>query len=787
MTTGVGPAGANPSGALEAAMPKLAIVRDDPRLAGAFERDAAGDDAAAAREVERVMAISALDSSQACAWSYVAGRLHLAAGEASEAVAPFERAIAPLPAVGSGDSADAAPDGAGDDAASPACPLAQYARLRAAQALVRAGRYDEALAHARAIAEPFAEHDEAALAVADALVGKGDRAAAVDMWRALLASHPHGLRWVDTSLQLARALVDGTSTTTGRSVVETGGARGPALAQAQEALDLTTRVVVEAPAVAEKLGAGALRAQAASALRARALTPLTLDERLRQAQAWLDATQPKRARDAADALIGSIPKWDKEHGEIACKAAIVRAQATPHGKHDEAAGAWGVAIARCDSDETLPAALYQGARASASASRHAEALARFEQLEKRFPKHRLADDARLRAAAVLEDSGDEARALSMLSTLPDLYPDGDMRSEAMFRVARARLQSRDWDGARTALDRAIALAAEASASGAAGRAEYFRARVAQLAGDVDEAKTRYAALIANRPLSYYMLCAYARLRILDDSFARSTLQASISRESSGPFLTREHAELKTPEFEQFVRLLEVGEIDAARRQAGALRLADEGVDPEVLWSIAWLYNRAGAPELGHAFARARLVDFRAHWPAGRWRVAWEVAYPRPWDAVVVRESESTGVPASLTWAIMREESAFNPDARSSASALGLMQLMGATAKRIARDTALPFDEQALHRPDVSIALGVRLLASLRSAFQSHPALAVAAYNSGTTSVRRWLADYAGDDIDVFVERIPFDETRGYVKRVLASEAAYAYLYAPATLDELLTW
>jgi len=788
MTTGVGPAGADSArAALEAGMPKLAIVLDDPRLAGAFERDAAGDDAAAAREIERVMATSGLDASQACAWNYVAGRLHLAAGEASDAVAPLERAIAPLAALGSADASDAILQSAGDDAGSRVCPLAPYARLRAAQALVHAGRYEEALALARAIAEPFTEHDEAALAVADALVGKGDRAAAADVWRALLASHPHGLRWVDTSLQLAQALLDGTSGAIGRGVVETRGTLGAASGHAQEALELATRVVVEAPAVAEKLGAGALRAQAVAALHARAMPPLTFDERLRQAQAWLDAAQPKRAREAADALVGSIPKGDKVNREIACKAAIVRAQATPHGKHDEAADAWGVAIARCDADETLATAFYQGARASASARRHAEALARFDQLEKRFPKHRLADDARLRAAAVLEDSGDEARALSMLSTLPDLYPDGDMRSEAMFRVARLRLQSRDWDSARAALDRAIALAVEASASGAAGRAEYFRARVAQLAGDLDDAKARYAVLIANRPLSYYMLCAYARLRMLDDSLARSTLQASISHETAGPFLTHEHAKLKTPEFEQFVRLLEVGEIEAARRLAGASGLADEGADPEVVWTIAWLYNRAGAPELGHAFARTRLVDFRTHWPAGRWRVAWEVAFPRPWDAVVVRESEATRVPASLTWAIMREESAFNPDARSSASALGLMQLMAATAKRVARDTPLPFDEQALHRPDVSIALGVRLLASLRAAFQSHPALAVAAYNSGTTSVRRWLTDYAGDDIDVFVERIPFDETRAYVKRVLSSEAAYAYLYAPAALDELLTW
>jgi soluble lytic murein transglycosylase len=86
---------------------------------------------------------------------------------------------------------------------------------------------------------------------------------------------------------------------------------------------------------------------------------------------------------------------------------------------------------------------------------------------------------------------------------------------------------------------------------------------------------------------------------------------------------------------------------------------------------------------------------------------------------------------------------------------------------------------------VSIALGAKLLASLRTSFSANPALAIAAYNSGSGSVRRWLGERGADDFDVFVERIPFDETRNYLKRVLASEAAYAFLYAPKTLDELL--
>jgi soluble lytic murein transglycosylase len=734
-------------------MPSLALVLDDARLAGARERERAHDPAAAARAVDAARASASLPAAQACAWAYVSGRLHLDAGEASEASAAFERALTTA-----------------DDAGAP-CPLSQYAGLRDAQALLRLGRQEDAIARLRVAGEDFAARDEARLALADALVMKGDRPSALPLWRSLLAASPHGVRWADSSLQLATALLDGVD--------------GPPESRAQEALDLATRVLVEAPMVAEKADVHGLRARAAKAQRQATEPILTPDERVRQAQAWLDASQPKRATETADALLAAVPKGDKKHREAACKASIVRAQAVPHGKSSDAADAWGDAITRCEGEDAQVTALYYGGKASTSAHRNVEATTRFALVEKRFSTHRLADDARFRAALVVFDEGGEAKFLSMLASLPDAYPDGDMKGEALFRVALTQLGKHDLDGARATLDRMLALSLDDHAWGSTGRAAYYRARVSQLAGDAADAKTRYAAIVAEQPLAFYMLMSYARLRSLDAGAARAAVQADVAREPAGPFLTSAHAELTTPAFDRFARLLEVGEIDAARREASAGGLVGEGVDPEVVWTVAWLYDRAGAPDLGHSFARARLVDYRAHWPAGRWRLPWQVAFPRPWDGVVDSESASAGIPSPLTWAIMREESAFNPDAHSVANAIGLMQLIGGTARMMARGTPLAFDDVSLRRPEVSIALGAKLLASLRTSFAGNPALAIAAYNSGSGSVHRWLGERGGDDFDVFVERIPFDETRNYLKRVLASEAAYAFLYAPKTLDELL--
>ncbi|MGD0526735.1 MAG: hypothetical protein ABSE49_16435, partial [Polyangiaceae bacterium] len=166
--------------ATTAGMPLLTPVLDDPRLAAARAREREHDPAGAARAVDAARATASLSAAQACAWAYVSGRLHGDASEASEASAAFERALS-----------------VADDAGTP-CPLAPYAALRDAQALLRMGRQDDALARLRAAGDDFGARDEARLALADAHVMKGERVAAVPVWRALLAASPHGLRWADS-------------------------------------------------------------------------------------------------------------------------------------------------------------------------------------------------------------------------------------------------------------------------------------------------------------------------------------------------------------------------------------------------------------------------------------------------------------------------------------------------------------------------------------------------------------------------------------------------------------
>lgn len=121
----------------------------------------------------------------------------------------------------------------------------------------------------------------------------------------------------------------------------------------------------------------------------------------------------------------------------------------------------------------------------------------------------------------------------------------------------------------------------------------------------------------------------------------------------------------------------------------------------------------------------------------------------------------------LLMALSRRESAFNPHARSPVGATGLMQLMPATAKQVARQIGMTLDgNEALHDPDTNLRLGGQYLADLLQRYNGNRVLALAAYNAGPHRVDRWL-DGRELPFDVFIESIPFYETREYVQAVLA--------------------
>ncbi len=150
-----------------------------------------------------------------------------------------------------------------------------------------------------------------------------------------------------------------------------------------------------------------------------------------------------------------------------------------------------------------------------------------------------------------------------------------------------------------------------------------------------------------------------------------------------------------------------------------------------------------------------------------------IRYPLPWQQQF--EAWSSAAQISPTWAygIARSESLFMRDVRSSAGAIGVMQLMPATGRDVARDIRLPYSGLAtLTDPSHNIRLGTTYLGQMAARYNGNQVLATAAYNAGPHRVDRWLPEQSPEDARIWIENIPFNETRAYVKRVISAEAIF---------------
>lgn len=717
-------------------LPLVENLYDDPRLAGARQKERSHDYEGAAAIVANARRENAADLHASCTWAYVEGRLELAANNPAAALPAFDAA--------------AKADG------NAACGLSPYARLRAAQAAAKLSQWDVVLDRLAGVPDDSVLIQEKLVGEAEARFAKGDRAGAAAIWRRMLASDPFASRWVDSSAKLATALLDGVL--------------GDPKGGAREAYDLATRILVSAPKFADAQGAAVLRSRAAGLLQDGSHPDaLTIEERTKEVQVLLDGGDAVRAASEANSAFAAAGKTPP------CKLAIVRAQAIGKTKQSSDA-AWSDAIALCEGQPEQVTAYFGGGKASSS-KRPDEARQRFAKVEERFPKHRLADDARLLSASLVRDAGDEEAFAKMLLTLPDDYPEGDMRAEALFRVALERMKKADWRGAVEPLERTTALSLPPKSLLLA-RAKYFLARCADESGDLSRAHERYETVVREYPLSYPMLLAYRRLADKDASDAKRVLDQAMN--GGNDAARAPIRELDAQGLLRAARLMEVGEIDAAKREVTRAGLKEGG---EASAAVGQLFEKVGAFDVGAALARKG--DTLLFYPNERWRYVWEAAYPRAHEDIVRPEASKNGIPVSLAWAIMREESSFVVEAKSPANAFGLMQLILPTAKLVAQGTGLPFDEGGLKRADVNVTFGTKLLGQLRGSLGEARILAPAAYNAGAGALGRWRDARRSEPFDLFVEEIPYEETRNYVKKVLSSQATYALLYDRDELGEVL--
>jgi soluble lytic murein transglycosylase len=144
---------------------------------------------------------------------------------------------------------------------------------------------------------------------------------------------------------------------------------------------------------------------------------------------------------------------------------------------------------------------------------------------------------------------------------------------------------------------------------------------------------------------------------------------------------------------------------------------------------------------------------------------------------VVAESEARELDPYFVYSLMRQESLFDPRVVSPAAAYGLMQLLLSTARRMAtRANIDAVDVEDLFSPETNVKLGTEYLTELADRFDSDPVLMLAGYNAGETAAERWQERGKDLELDEFIEKISYRETRAYVKKVLRNYRNYLRLY-----------
>lgn len=379
------------------------------------------------------------------------------------------------------------------------------------------------------------------------------------------------------------------------------------------------------------------------------------------------------------------------------------------------------------------------------------------------PKGKWAARARYLLARVHEDDGDFPKAARHYQKVISHSPQSKQAPLARFQLAWIRFRAKDYARAHKGFSQA---GAAHPAHWLASAAAYWAAAAAEKAGRRKRAIAGYRACARQHRHRYYgqqALRALRRLARAGHQAARRPLPLRRAgyREWMRP-PPRSGAKLRAADL-----LSSMGFHEYAAREYARL-----GASPYFRYRAARVFTEAGEHQ------RAITLINKGFWDAVRAggrdlpRAFWKMVYP-----LAVRHREPGGANVYLVNALIRAESAFDPRALSPAGARGLMQLMPATGRRLARKHKIPLSSaNDLFRPGVNARLGARHLGALVREFGGALVPAIASYNAGRGAVKRWWRAGRGKPMEIFIEEIPYQETRTYVKRVLGYYREYRRIY-----------
>jgi soluble lytic murein transglycosylase len=624
-------------------------------------------------------------------------------------------------------------------------PIGDYARWLLADAFARRDDWTAARAMAVSVAD---RHRDSRLA---------PRALLVAAWAASRGGDEAGVQ-----AHLARLIADYPDAAELPEALYLLGMTAEARGNGDAAVAAYRELTLQAPATGYASGASdRLAVLARTGVRVPALSS---PERLDRAERLLRGGIPQAAVDEAERVAADA----REPGLTVRALRLVADAAQRLGRHDAAARAIELAVSRAPAERKPGLQLEQARlllRAGAKDGASGRALNVLAAVASAGTDGEASEAVYLRAR-LLEDLRRDAEAEEAYRSLAARFPTRDVAGTALWRLGWLAYLRGD---ARQAEHHWRRLTE--SPGGRAHRlsALYWSGRAHERQGAREPAQRLYRSVLEEAPRSYYGVLAESRLGGVRDE-ARDVSEPAVRL----PANPRE-AVARDPGFERVDLLRRLGLIDLALVELADVVQRSAG-DSVRLYGLTSAYVEDERYHLALRIMRRNFTGLAATGHPSIPRAFWEMLYPYAWRPEVTDTARRAGIDPFLVAAVVREESSYYPRAVSRAGARGLMQLMPATAQPMAAVRGWPFrGGELLDEPAANIELGATFLAGLLREF-GDPRLALAAYNAGPRRARQWWQARRSDDVEVFVEEIPFDETRHYVKRVMLSWEEYRRIY-----------
>ena len=440
--------------------------------------------------------------------------------------------------------------------------------------------------------------------------------------------------------------------------------------------------------------------------------------------------------------------------------------------HRRQLGAAAATLKKIRRDDLAPEALFYNAETSRRLRQNASFFARSAELLERYPKSPWSEEMLFSLARRHDDENEREQALGYYRRMLEQFPSGKHILDAKWHVLWNDFRSGRYADAGFGWDEA---ARERPGSEESAKFVYWAGRSYQEAGRFDRAEPLYRQVLLGYQNTYYGRRALEHLsEIHDQRSSLAAIEAARSGIDLSDALSVDRVSLQT----------RIAQLYAAGLEKEALGEAESAVqgkrdDAAFLAMAAWI----------HADRRRNLDAFRTIREAFPFHVSatgdllprpiWELFYPLGYWEPIERYSVERGLDPYLVAALIRQESTFNPGVRSHAGARGLMQILPSTGRLLARQERLRYDASDLYDPEINIRYGTRYLKDVLGSFGGRVDYALASYNAGPHRVKRWTGMDLTIPSEVFIEEIPFEETRDYVKLVLRNQMLYRRLYGGA--------